>query len=233
MTDTTLPSAPFPFQAAGAAGKAGAFRAAARHSRRVRLLRRLLVGGALAGLAAVAVVTLNPFGAALPTGASVAGVSLDGTKVTMSRPKLSGYRSDGRPYEITASAAVQDLKSPTRFELHDMDARLTMEDGTVTHLTSATGTYDSKLDLMDLTSDVVISGGSGLDVHARDARVEFKVGSVVTANPVAVAMRGGTVAADGMHMIDNGRQVTFEGHVHSTFLPGAAEPAAAPAAPAP
>lgn len=231
MTDGTSLHAPLPFPTAGAAGKAGAFRAAARHSRHVRLMRRLLVGGGIAGVAGLVLFTFNPFGRAVPAGVSVASVGLDGTKVTMSHPKLSGYRNDGRPYAITASEAVQDLKTPTRFELHDMDARLTMQDSTMTHVTSASGTYDSKLDLMDLTTQVVISSDGGLDVHAQDARVEFKSGSVVTRNPVTVAMRGNTVAADGMRMIDNGRQVTFEGHVRTTFLPGAAaaEPAGAPA----
>lgn len=231
MTDTTHPS-PLPFSTALAADKAGAFRAAARHSRRVRLLRRLLVGGAVGGVAlTVLLAVYDPFGAVLPAGVSVASVGLDGTKVTMAHPKLSGYRTDGRPFAITASEAVQDLKVPTRFELHDMDARLTMADSTTTHLTSAAGTYDSKGDLMDLTSPVVISSDAGLDVRAQDAHVEFRSGSVVTRNPVTVAMRGNTIAADSMRMVDGGRQVSFEGHVRSTFQPGDA--VARPADPAP
>lgn len=234
MMDGTPLDVPLPFSTAGAADKSGAFRAAARHSRHVRLMRRLLVGGGLAGVAGLALYTFDPFGGVIPAGVSVASVGLDGTRVTMSHPRLSGYRNDGRPYQITASEAVQDLKTPTRFELHDMDARLTMQDSTVTHLTSAAGTYDSKQDLMDLTSQVLISSDAGLDVRAQDAHVEFRSGSVVTRNPVSVAMRGNTIAADGMRMVDNGRQVTFEGHVRTTFAPADdATPAAVPQAAAP
>ncbi len=227
MTDATSLDAPLPFSTAiGAIDKAGAFRAAARHSRHVKLLRRLLVGGAVAGVAGMVLFTFNPFGRLVPAGVSVEHVGLDGTKVTMSHPKLSGYRNDGRPYEIIASEAVQDLKVPTRFELHDMDARLTMQDSTVTHVTSAAGTYDSKLDQMELTSQVQITSDGGLSVRAQDAHVEFRAGSVVTPHPVSVAMRGDTIDADSMRMIDNGRQVTFEGHVRTTFLPGEEKPEA-------
>ena len=227
VSDRALPS-PRPFASAGASQRTRAFHAAALHSGRVRVLRRAMMGGAVAVMVAiVAFAVFDPFGKSV-SGLSVSSVGVDGSKVTMARPRLSGYRSDGRPYEIVASSAVQDLKVPTKFELHDMDARLTMLDKSVTHVTAALGTYDSSLDLMELNSAVHITSDSGLDVRARDAHVEFKSGAVTTANPVTVAMRGDTIEADSMRMIDSGKQVTFEGHVRTTILPGEAPQPAKP-----
>lgn len=199
--------------------KSRAFRAARRHSVRVRILRWVMFAGALTVIAGIAVfVVFDPFHR-LKNHVSVEDTSIDGTKVTMSHPKLAGYHSDGRPYQIMASSAVQDIKTPNLFELRDMDARLTMADKTVTHVTAQSGSYDSTRETMDLTSEVQISSDSGLEMRARNAHVEFKSGALVTQNPVTVAMRGNTIAADSMRMSEGGKQVTFEGHVRTTIVP--------------
>ena len=226
MTDSII-QVPLPGAAKSATDKARAFRAAARHTSRVRLLRRLILSGAVAlVVGVVAFAIFDPFHKVVP-GVSIDSVGLDGTKVTMSHPRLSGYRNDGRPYEILAASAVQDIKAPTKFELHEMSAHLTMLDNTVTHVTAASGRYDSSHDLLDLDSEVHITSDSGLDLKTQDAHVEFKGGSVVTHNPVTVAMRGNTITADSMRMTDGGRQITFEGHVKTLFVPGEATPAPA------
>lgn len=211
---------------------AAAFRLASRHSRHVRLLRGLLMAGVVTLVGGIAVVTIvDPFHGRIE-GVSIDGASLAGTKVVMANPKLSGYHKDGRPFDISASSAVQDIKAPTIFELHDLKARLTMGDKSVTSVTSDLGTYNSTEEVMVLTTAVHIVSDSGLDMRTQDARVEFKTSAVATDNPVVVTMRGNSVEADRMHVLDGGRQVTFEGHVHSLVLPGeqvAAGEAAAPA----
>lgn len=198
--------------------KSKAFRAASRHSRRVKVLRRATIGGAAAFVAAIVFFTLfNPFGGAVH-GVSIEGASLSGTKVTMANPRLSGYHKDGRPYTITASSAVQDIKVPTVFELHDMQAQLMQADKSMTTLTAATGVYNSAEETMQLTSAVHIVGTSGLDMHAQDARIGFKTSTVTTDKPVTVVLRGNSVAADRMQAVDGGQHVTFEGHVHSVVV---------------
>ena len=222
MTDHVSPSIPV-FAAREVFDKTRAILAARRHSRRVKALRwTIVLGVILVTLGVVVVAVYDPFKAAIP-GLSVDHVALDGTRVTMAHPKLAGYRTDGRPYEIVAVSAVQDLKAPTIFDLHDMDARLTSQDKSITHLTAATGTFDSTREIMDLTSAVRIASDAGLDMHAADAHIDLKSGSVVTSNPVTVVMRGNTVQADSLRIVDSGKQVTFEGHVRSMLMPGTAE----------
>lgn len=227
MTDSLSPRQRLAFATVGS--KAGAFRAARRHSILVKTLRGILFAGAVVLLPGILIVKIaDPFHGV--PGVSVDGGTVDGTKIIMSRPKLAGYHNDGRPYEITASSAVQDIKVPNLFELHDMDAHLTMLDKTTTHLTAASGSYDSKRETLALTSQVRISSDSGLEMRTEDAHVEFKSETLATDKPVSVAMRGNTIEADTMRMLGGGKQVTFEGHVRTMLLPGSDATVASPAA---
>ncbi len=229
MTDHAKSLTRLPLSSFAATDKTRAFRAASRHSVRVKVLRFATLAGALAlGGGIVLFTVFNPFRGV--DGVSIESASLSGTKVTMANPRLSGYHKDGRPYTITASSAVQDIKLPTIFELHDLQAQLTMGDKSLTKVSAATGVYDSASESMDLTSAVHIVGDTGLDVHAQDAKVSFKTSTVTTDKPVTVVMRGSTVDADRMQAVDGGRHVTFEGHVHSTMVPDQKEDAPVAAA---
>ena len=53
---------------------------------------------------------------------------IKGTKVTMQQPRLTGYTVDSRPYEFTANSAEQDITKPDLMELHQIQAKMEMED---------------------------------------------------------------------------------------------------------
>ena len=202
--------------------RVAAFVAAGRHSSRVRLMRRVVLSGAVLGSAAIVIFAFfNPFRAIIP-GVTIDGVGLSGSRVTMQHPKLTGFRSDGRPYDLLASAAVQDAKTPNLLELHDIDAHVTMADQSIVHIVSATGLYDSSKETMQLKSAIHLTSDKGLDAHMLSAFVEFKSGLVDTREPLTLVMTTGTVTADTMHMTDNGAHAIFEGHVHTTMTPAAA-----------
>ena len=182
MTEILSPPARLPFAMAGPTDKTKAFRAASRHTRHVRFLRRFILAAAAALVLGVAVVAIfDPFGK-LPAGFSVQSVGIDGTKVTMSHPKLAGYHNDGRPYEILASSsAVQDIKVPNivpvaRHGRASDDVRQGRDpcDGRDRHLRQHQGSHE-------LTSASQSPANSGLDMVTQDARVEQ--GAVVTENP--------------------------------------------------
>ncbi len=160
----------------------------------------------------------NPFRIAIPS-VSIENVGLNGTKITMDKPKLAGFRSDGRPYLVNARTAVQDARQPNVLELHDIDGHVTMADKSIVHIVSSMGTYDSSKETMQFATDVHLTSNSGLDAMMKSAYVEFKTGVVDTKEPLTVVMTSGTVSADTMHMIDNGADVTFVGHVRSVLLP--------------
>ncbi len=225
MTDFASLGSPEPL--AAPISRHAAFRTAGRHTSRVRFLRRIILFGAITGVAAIlAFAFLNPFRAAIPS-VTIDGMGLNGTKVTMQQPKLAGFKSDGRPYRLNARTAVQDARTPNILELHELDADVTMSDKSVVHVVSNLGTYDSSKETMTFDHDVHLTSDSGFDVRMASAYVEFKTGVVDTRAPLTVVMNTGTVSADSMHMTDNGKEVTFEGHVHSIMLPAGTAPATA------
>jgi lipopolysaccharide export system protein LptC len=205
---------------AGDEARRRAFAAAWRHSRLVRFLRLATPAGVAVGAAALLLATLvNPFRAPIG-GLAVSDLAVDGLKVTMGKPKLTGVRRDGRAYVVNAAKAIQDVTHPTLVELRDIDGDLGMADNATLHISAATGFYDSVRQSLDLSQDVRIHNSS-YDVRLSSANVDFKGGVYRSDQPVTLVMTNGTtIAADSALARDNGTELTFAGHVRSLFTTG-------------
>lgn len=204
--------------------RARAFAKADRHSRRVRRLRRLIiVGSGLAIAGFIAALFWNPF-SALPGNVSIGQATLNGTKVTMELPKLSGFRPDGRPYEVRAKSGVQDIRTPKVIELNEIEARIRTADDTNVNISAPRGIYDSSADTMVLASDAAegrirVTSSSGYDIVLRSANIHFKDSTMTSDEPVTVRMKNNTVSADKLEIADKGSVVVFSGNVKSTIVP--------------
>ena len=198
-----------------------AFAAARRHSRLVRFLRVAAPASVVAGLAALIVGALfDPF-RAKTDGLSIGELSVDGSKITMGRPKLTGFRRDGRAYVVNAAKAIEDVKRPTVVELRGVDGELGMADDGSLHISAAVGFYDSVRQALNLSQDVRIHNSS-YDVKLRSATIDFKAGVYRSDEPVTLVMASGaTITADSAVARDNGQELTFSGHVRSMFMPEA------------
>jgi lipopolysaccharide export system protein LptC len=189
--------------------------AAMRHSGRVRWLRRMIPVGAVLVMGAVAFWAFyEPF-KDLPPGVSIGSISVNGTKVTMELPKLSGFKKDNRPYEVSARWAEQDIKNPSIIGLREVKARIALQDRSMADVEALSGTYDSQKETMTLRDDVRVQTQTGYDVRMKSAEIEFKGGNVRTPDPVKVKFSGGTIDADSLEMFDNGQKVVFSGRVHT------------------
>jgi lipopolysaccharide export system protein LptC len=205
----------------------GGFKAAHRHSARVRLFRRAAIAGSLLAITLIAAVALwNPF-RHLPGDISVGRAALDGTKITLDFPTISGVQTDGRPFEIKARSGIQDVDVSDIIELHGIDSKIGAADASTTSVSAARGIYDSLHDKMTLEGDVRIKSSTGYDIWLRTARIDFTTGALVSDEPVRVILDGGTIAAKQMDVSDNGHKVSFDGEVTSMMDTGAAEPEAA------
>lgn len=193
------------------------FIAAARHSRRVRFLRRAIPWGC----AAIALfLVLRAFAGLVISnvGGLTAGFSIQDRKVVMDKPKLSGFKRDGSTYEMTAERAVQDLKTPNLVELHKLTARVQQGAQGWTNLTGDQGSYDSKAEKLDVAGNILVRTDSGTEAKLRGAKIDFKAGTVVSDETVEVRMSTGQVNANRMEVLDNGRKFVFEGQVRSEFV---------------
>jgi lipopolysaccharide export system protein LptC len=170
---------------------------------------------------------INPFRDA---SVQVGLVRLDGTRVTMENPRLSGHRKDNSPYEVTAVSAIQDIRKPTIIELNGMTARLSSPDQGVMNLTAAAAVFDSAREQLQLTRDVVVRTQSGQEARMASAEVDFKAGTVKSRGGVAIALPDLAITADAMDVSDSGSTVTFSGRVNAvlTQKDGPSAPAALP-----
>ena len=203
-----------------------------RHSRRVRLIRIAILGAVAAGLLGLGG-ALFLGGRKQPEGLSLGSIGVEGSRVTMSLPKLTGFRSDLRPYEVTARTATQDLKAPTLIELQDLDARIGMGERGVGHVTARMGRYDNVKETLRLEQDVVMRTDRGYELRLSEGDIDFKSGTLVTDKPVEGVMRASSVRADRLRVTEGGRRLLFEGRVRSQLksdnpAPPAAQPKAAP-----
>ncbi len=206
--------------------RSDAFAQAARHSKRVRYLRiAIVVGSAVVVGALIIRAFYDPF-SGLPDNITVAQSTLNGTRVTMEMPKLSGFRSDGRPYDVRARSGVQDIRTPSIIELNELDARFDARGGASLRLSAPRGIYDGSKDFMQLFDGVHIISESGYDIRMKDAEMDFKQGNITSPNPVSVVMSSGTINADSLEARDNGDRILFNGNVRTMFHNSSGGPSA-------
>jgi lipopolysaccharide export system protein LptC len=204
--------------------RAQAFRDAAAHSRRVRQLRRGIVFGSIGLVAAIVGWSLFAPTGALPGGVTINQATLNGTRVMMDLPKLSGYRRDGRPYEVRAKSGVQDIRTPKIIELNEIEATIQTADGSSVRVQSPKGVFDSGIDRMRLDAGAAndrirITSSRGYDMLMRTAEMDFKKGDVTSADPVELKLTNGVILADTMQIEGHGTRVSFTGNVKSTIAP--------------
>jgi lipopolysaccharide export system protein LptC len=190
-----------------------AFRTAARHSNRVRLLRVALPVTMVFVVLAVALAAwLNPLRLIkLPGVAGTLGIS--GTRVTMQLPRLSGFTRDSRAYEMTAQTADQDLARPEAVELKGIAARVQMQDQTTVEMSAAAGLYNTKADTVLLRNDVRLKSSSGYEARLTDALVDMHSGRVTSQQPVEVKLLNGVLNANAIEVVDSGGLIRFDGGV--------------------
>jgi lipopolysaccharide export system protein LptC len=185
------------------------------HSLFVRHIRlAIIVSCTLAIVFVGSIAFFDPF-KRLPGNISVGHVGLQGSRVTMSAPKMSGRRPNGQPFELTGVSGIQDILKPSVIELLGVDAKIGMDDTSTSKITAQSGVYDSNKDMIWLKGKVRIINTSGYDIHMPSATVDIKSSALVSKEPVTVFLNGGRVAADRMKIEDNGHQISFDGDVDS------------------
>ncbi len=194
------------------------FRAAARHSRLVRLLRRA-IPASIAVVFAVLIVEayFNPFRVFANLRVDPAKIVISGTRIKMGSPRYAGYTSDNRPYEVTAQAASQDITKPDVIDLEDIRAKMEMQDKSTVVMTAKAGRYDSKTDRLVLSNEIRLNTSTGHAARLHDATIEVKKGSVVSENPVEVEFLRGTLNANRLQIDDQGEVIRFGNGVTMTL----------------
>jgi lipopolysaccharide export system protein LptC len=211
------------------------FAAAARHSRLVRVLRIAVPGVVLLAMAAIVGVSVfNPFRILANLPIDMGNLVVSGTKITMETPHLSGFSPDGRPYELWAKAATQDLTDPDHVELATLRAKVVMEDKSTTTMDARSGLFNSKTQVLELYKDVFLQSSTGYEARMTQAVIDIGKGTVASDEQVDVKLLNGTLVGQRLRIIDHGEVVRFEGGVVMNLMMDPPTPAESePARPAP
>ncbi|MGY3694209.1 lipopolysaccharide export system protein LptC [Bradyrhizobium sp. USDA 3240] len=191
------------------------FAAAARHSRMVRILRiavPAVVGLSMASIIFVSV--YNPFREMIPKlPVEMDNLVVSGTKITMESPHIAGFSADGRPYEMWAKAAIQDVTDPDHVELKTIRAKVAQQDQSTVTMDARTGFFDNKKQLLDLRQDIFLQSSTGYEAKLTQAFVDINKGNVSSDEHVDVKLLEGTLIADRLRIYNSGELVRFEGNV--------------------
>jgi lipopolysaccharide export system protein LptC len=196
-----------------------AFRSARRHSRMVRFLRVSVPLAVVIGAVAISLITIfNPFRILAKLPVNINNLVVSGTKVTMEKPRLAGFTKDARAYEFIAEAAAQDLTKPDIVELRKIHAKLQMEDKSLMEMSADTGIYNTKLDILKLEQNILLSSSTGFTGHLSEALIDVRKGNVVSDSPVELEMLQGTLNAKRLEIADSGDLVRFLGGVDMMLM---------------
>ncbi len=187
-----------------------AFRSARRHSRAVRILRIAIPLAVVVGLTGLSLVTyFNPLRLLAKLPINVNDLVVSGTKITMEKPRLSGFTKDERAYELTAEAAAQDLTKPDIVELRNIHAKLQMRDKSMMEMSADIGTYNTKLETLRLESNILLSSSTGNKGRLSEAIIDVRKGNVISDQPVELEMLQGRLNAKRLEITDSGDLVRF------------------------
>jgi lipopolysaccharide export system protein LptC len=199
---------------------ASLFRAATRHSRRVRFARRAIPVATIAVVAVFALMAwFNPLRWIGDLPLELRDVVISGTKIRMEAPRLSGYTRDARPYDLSALSAAQDVARPEVIELTQLRAKIQMHDHTEVEMSAATGLFDTKAQILTLDKNIVVKSSSGYEGHLNHAVIDTRTGSIVSEKPVRLKMLNGTVNANAMEIENAGEVIRLDRGVSMQLMP--------------
>ena len=201
-----------------------------RHSRRVRLLRRTIPVLVVLILGATVLVRwLDPMQVLARLPASIDGIVISGTKITMAAPKLSGYTDDSRRYEMTAQSAAQDVTKPNVVELNVVQATIETADKSPFSISAATGVFDRACGMLTLSRDIKLTSSTGYDVRLDEAVINTATSDVVSDKPVEVRTQQGTIKSNRLEVVNGGEVIVFIGAVNVYIPPSEPEAGRQPA----
>jgi len=212
---TTAETQPHAWRATARRDRARVFDAARRHSRWVRFMR---VGVPVTAVVVALILALatwfNPLRLLGKLPASGAGrMIIQGSKITMESPRMSGFTADGRAYDLTAAAAAQEITRPDVIELQEIRAKVEMADKAIVNMTAVSGLYNAKGELLTLNEYIVLVSSTGYEAYLTEAFVDIRKGQIVSEKPVEVKLLNGVINSNRLEVIDSGDLVRFDGGV--------------------
>jgi LPS export ABC transporter protein LptC len=137
--------------------------------------------------------------------------------ISGTQSRISGVDKDNLPFEISAAKGVQDKVSSTLVHLEDVTGVFQRANEKRINLASDVARYDTKTKSMDMQGNVVFEDPGRYKAQMDKANINLDEKTLVSQSPVHVDMATGTVDADSLEIMDNGKRSLFKGHVKARF----------------
>lgn len=150
---------------------------------------------------------------------AVESINLSDGKLVMENPELSGFDKEKRPYNLTATKAIQDASNPNQVELEDILAELPMDETITATIKAGNGIYDADAKTLQLSKTVNLTTSSGMVLVLEDASVDIGNSIMHTNNPITGKSPQADISSNAMMVEDGGNKLIFEGRVRMTLRP--------------
>jgi len=187
--------------------------AARRHSSHTKLFRAILMFMAAALFAVLVYFIID--GPDAPT------VVADETEsVRMTNPRYTDVDGDGEPYTLTADYAVRSRDNLSAVKLVNPILNFTrIAEADPSKMVAKDGLYDSKAQVMELRTDVVVTTDDGYVCETTHARILAGQKTVQGDEPISCTGDFGNVRGDRYEILDDYSRFIFYGNVSGLIVP--------------
>ena len=192
--------------------RARAFQSAARHTRLVGILRKVLPVLAVLVLAGYFISTRLSVTVGDVT-ASISGIEVADGNLRMVNPKLTGSDKKNGRYVIGAEYADQDVKNTSVIKLHAIKAELSNPDGDWSRMEAVRGVFDSKAERLVMQEKITVATSSGVSGEMKHASLDIKNQTLRSHRPVHFELTNGNVKANALTFHSGEHTLTFRGKV--------------------
>lgn len=183
-----------------------AFKAATRHTQRVRVLR-ILVPVLAVGAIAVFVIATRSGETVEPTTA-FDDIALDPEAIVIELPRLTGFQEGGEAYELTAERALQRPDDPNLLALEGVEATFELPGGATAFFAAPRGAYNSVTTFMTLSGGITMRLDTGLEGRLEEMTVDVPNGLLSTHRPFELSTGDLTVRGNALDMNETTIRIT-------------------------
>ena len=193
------------------------FERAHRHTRNVRWLKILLP--ALAVLILLVLLVVFAFRSLVAPQIDIGDVSVSDGKLVMENPTLNGFDGKKRPYDLTATRAIQDVSNPALVELQEIRANLPIDEKINASISAGNGFYDADAKTLRLGDVVEVNTNDGMKIELQDAQIDIGSGYLKTDKPIKAISPQASISAGSMTISESGEVIVFDNKVFMVLNP--------------
>ena len=146
-------------------------------------------------------------------------VSTTANRLVVNNAVYRGEDGKGRPFSLSAGAAVQHSVTQPVVQMRDLVGRMLLQDGPG-QITAELGSYNYNTRQVAVDSEVKFTAADGYHMNTRGVSVDLANKTMVGNGGVTGQTPAGTFSADSINANLDSRTVALQGRAHLHMVPG-------------